>query len=102
MLTYWHIGKRIVEEEQGGEQRAEYGSQLISRLAKELTASYGRNYSKRIRRLLSVSNPKARQWYAINAAQEMWSFRTLPQKTYHPYCLYHPNTPDTLESDESP
>ena len=33
---YWQIGRRIVEEEQGGERRAEYGTGLINRLAKEL------------------------------------------------------------------
>lgn len=115
ILTYWHIGKRIVEEEQGGNARAEYGAQLISHLAKELTATYGRNYSKRnlefyrqfylnfndleivntcvhnltwshFRRLLAVPNPEARQWYATHAAQEMWSTRTLDRQIATQFC----------------
>ena len=35
--TYWHIGQRIVEQEQQGEKRAEYGKQIIKMLSKELT-----------------------------------------------------------------
>ena len=34
--TYWHIGKRIVEQEQNGKERAEYGKQLIEIMSKEL------------------------------------------------------------------
>lgn len=45
--TYWKIGKRIVEEEQKGKSRAEYGKRLISILAKELTQEYGNSYSSR-------------------------------------------------------
>ena len=47
VLTYWHVGKRIVEQEQNGEERAEYGSALIEKLAEELTKEYGKSYSKR-------------------------------------------------------
>lgn len=45
--TYWEIGQRIVEFEQGGEARAEYGEKLISRLAADLTSKFGRGFSKR-------------------------------------------------------
>jgi len=45
--TYWRIGKRIVEFEQGGKERAEYGEYLIKRLSKDLTVQYGRGFSKR-------------------------------------------------------
>lgn len=45
--TYWEIGRRIVEFEQGGEARAEYGTELLKRLGKDLTARFGRGYSKR-------------------------------------------------------
>lgn len=45
--TYWHIGKRIVEQEQNGKERAEYGKQLIEILSKELTIAYGKGFSKR-------------------------------------------------------
>jgi hypothetical protein len=45
--TYWFIGRRIVEFEQGGKDRAEYGAALLARLADDLTAKFGRGFSKR-------------------------------------------------------
>ena len=47
IATYWNIGRRIVEEEQQGELRAQYGARLITDLAERLYAIYGNNYSKR-------------------------------------------------------
>ena len=44
--TYWEIGRRIVEFEQGGEKRAGYGEELLSRLADDLTARCGRGFSR--------------------------------------------------------
>ncbi|MEW6130026.1 MAG: PDDEXK nuclease domain-containing protein [Acidobacteriota bacterium] len=44
--TYWEIGRRIVEIEQGGKGRAEYGEALLKRLAKDLTARFGRGFSR--------------------------------------------------------
>lgn len=44
--TYWEIGRRIVELEQKGESRAEYGTQLIERLAKDLNKRFGRGFKK--------------------------------------------------------
>ena len=106
ILTYWNIGRRIVEEEQSGNIRAEYGKMLIPDLAERLTSEYGSGYGKRnlayyrkfyltfsdieilhtrvqnlnwshIRRLLSVNNPEAREWYLKTAAEDMWSVKTL-------------------------
>jgi len=45
--TYWKIGQRIVEEEQQGNTRAEYGKKLLDTLAQELTLEFGCNYSAR-------------------------------------------------------
>lgn len=45
--TYWEIGRRIVELEQRGEQRAEYGQQLGARSAEDLTARFGRGFGWR-------------------------------------------------------
>lgn len=42
--TYWEIGRRIVESEQAGESRANYGEQLLKRLAEDLTARFGRGF----------------------------------------------------------
>lgn len=44
--TYWEIGRRIVELEQRGEARAEYGKQIIDRLAKDLSDRFGRGFQK--------------------------------------------------------
>ena len=44
--TYWEVGRRIVELEQKGSVRAEYGEGLWKRLAEDLTARHGRGFSK--------------------------------------------------------
>ena len=44
--SYWEIGRRIVEAEQGGQERAEYGEQIIKRLAEDLTTRFGRGFSR--------------------------------------------------------
>ena len=102
--AYWQMGKRIVEQEQQGKDRADYGSQLLKSLSKELTAEFGRGFSanslyyfrqfylafpeklptlwgiltwSHYKRLLSVSNAEARAWYLKEAAEQMWSYRTL-------------------------
>ncbi len=45
IIAYWMIGREIVEELQGGEDRAEYGKQVIEELSKQLTKKYGKGYS---------------------------------------------------------
>lgn len=106
IATFWCVGRRIVEEEQEGKARAEYGKSLMKNLADNLVPSYGNSYSKRnldyyrkfyllfpdvqivnarvhnlewthIRRLLSVTNPEARLWYLTEASENMWSTREL-------------------------
>ena len=44
--TYFLIGKRIVEEEQNGNKRAEYGKNLIKTLSKKLTKEFGKGFSE--------------------------------------------------------
>lgn len=44
--TYWEVGRRIVEFEQAGEERARYGANLLERLAVDLTKKVGRGYSR--------------------------------------------------------
>ena len=106
METYWCIGRRIVEEEQRGERRADYGKRLIAGLSAELTRRYGKGFSARylayfrkfyltvpdirilqtrlqnlrwshVHRVLSVDDPTAARWYLETASKEMWSVRTL-------------------------
>lgn len=43
--AYWNIGKQIVQEEQNGEDRAEYGSNLIKNLSKQLTSDFGKGFT---------------------------------------------------------
>ena len=112
----WLVGRRIVEEEQGGAARAEYGKALLKNLAAELMPLYGNSYSARrlqdyrqfylyfkdieiwhsrvpnltwthYRELLTVSDPVARHWYMHEAAREMWSVRTLHRNISSQY--YH-------------
>ena len=45
--TYWEMGRRIVEHEQGGVGRAEYGAALLKRLSSDLTSRIGRGFSER-------------------------------------------------------
>ena len=45
--AYWLVGKRIVEEEQNGKQRAEYGKEILKNLSKELITEFGKGFSER-------------------------------------------------------
>ena len=42
--TYWEVGRRIVEHEQAGEKRAEYGEELVRKFALDLTERFGRGF----------------------------------------------------------
>lgn len=68
IATYWNIGRRIVEEEQQGKERAEYGKNLIDLLAKELTLEFGNGFSARY--LLAF-----RQFYLVVPNYEIWKSR---------------------------
>jgi predicted nuclease of restriction endonuclease-like (RecB) superfamily len=61
--TYWEIGRRIVEFEQGGESRAEYGASLMERLSEDLSRRFGRGFSVdnlESMRLLYLAYPPSR------------------------------------------
>ena len=104
--AYWKIGRRIVEEEQSGRERAEYGKEIIKNLSKELTEEFGKGFSRRtlwemrklyvyfsdyekvrtlfaqltwshFQKVLRVSDENARIFYLTEAAENMWSVRTL-------------------------
>ena len=59
--TYWEIGRRIVEYEQRGKKRAEYGSALLQRLSKDLTTRFGRGFGvdnlQRMRSFYQIYEP---------------------------------------------
>lgn len=101
--TKWHIGRYIVEFEQRGEKRAQYGQGLIDCLAHDLTARYGRGFSRskliyarlfyiafpksatlshllswsHYLEILKVSDPLAQKFYALESARSNWSVREL-------------------------
>ena len=104
--TYWNIGKRIVEEEQSGKERAEYGEEIINNLSTQLTHAYGKGFSSRylrsfrrfylliddneiwksrfpnltwthIFKVLRIDDEPAIRWYLEAVSKEMWSVRTL-------------------------
>ena len=79
VFTYWHVGKRIVEQEQAGKERAKYGQALIEALADEQIVNacvHNLNWTH-FRALLRVPDENSRLWYMNEAAQEGWSSRTL-------------------------
>jgi predicted nuclease of restriction endonuclease-like (RecB) superfamily len=67
--TYWEVGRRIVEFEQGGEKRAGYGEELLDRLATDLNSRFGRGFSRR--NLQSM-----RQFYGFAPAEQIWQTLT--------------------------
>lgn len=106
--TYFQIGKRIVEEEQGGETRAEYGSALLKNLSSELIKEFGKGYSeqnlKNMRQfyliyqkrqtvssefklswshyifLTRIENIDERNFYEIESIENSWSLRELKRQ----------------------
>jgi hypothetical protein len=59
VLAYWLIGREIVQELQGGEERAEYGKQVLANLSERLAARYGTGFS-----MPNLKN--FRQFYLVN------------------------------------
>lgn len=47
VFAYWEIGKRIVEEEQNGSEKADYGAFLLKELAQNLSIDLGKNFDER-------------------------------------------------------
>jgi DUF1016 N-terminal domain len=45
VLTYWQVGRLIVEDQQAGEVRAEYGKAVLEALAERLTAKFGKGFT---------------------------------------------------------
>lgn len=104
--AYWLIGRRIVEEEQRGQHKAEYGARLLENLSKALSESFGKGFSyanlrnfrqfyltypdqaicytvcsklswSHNRLIMRVDDPKARDYYLSEGAAQQWSVRQL-------------------------
>ena len=108
--TYFLIGKRIVEEEQNGNKRAEYGKKLMKTLSEKLTKEFGKGFSEtnleQMRKffkvygipqtlseefqfnlswshyliLMRIENINARNFYEIEAFENNWSLRELKRQ----------------------
>jgi len=104
--TYWEIGRHIVEYEQGGADKAQYGAKLIPILAERLMTEFGKGFDERnlryqrafyqafpiwnavrselswthYRTLLRVEDQHAREWYMAEAAAQNWSSRALDRQ----------------------
>ncbi len=76
--TYWAIGRRIVEQEQGGQQRAAYGEALLARLSQDLTDRFGRGFSARNLR-------QFRQFYLSWPAAQIWQTPSAKSLTAEPH-----------------
>ena len=70
--TYWAIGRRIVEEEQGGHARAGYGKELIANLSLDLTARFGRGFG-------AVNLSQIKRFYLLWPQDRI--FQTLSEKS---------------------
>jgi predicted nuclease of restriction endonuclease-like (RecB) superfamily len=73
--TYWEVGRRVVEFEQGGQARAEYGAALLKRLAHDLTARGGRGFSERN---LESMRRFYLGWQISQTAPAKWEARVIP------------------------
>jgi len=106
LLAYWNIGKIIVENEQSGSEKAEYGKQLLKALSKELTRELGRGFSRsnlqnmrllylnypicqslsgklsftHYCELFSISDKNARAFYEQEGINSNWSVRELKRQ----------------------
>lgn len=104
--SYWSIGKLIVEDEQNGSARAEYGKAVLQKLSEKLTTEFGKGFDEsnlrymrlfynafpirdtlrhelswsHYRMLLRVKDEKSRNWYMNEAAEQTWSTRQLDRQ----------------------
>ncbi|MCP4162738.1 MAG: DUF1016 domain-containing protein, partial [Deltaproteobacteria bacterium] len=112
--AYWNIGKRIVEEEQKGKERAEYGKSLIKNLSVNLNSEFGKGFSianlknfrqffltfkddkkgytlcsqlswSHVRLIMRLENNKVREYYLNESKESNWSVRTLQRNINSKY-----------------
>lgn len=106
VLTRWEIGRQIVEYEQGGNEKSDYGTYLLDRLARDLTVKYGKGFTRTniffIRKLyiiyqkvqmlseqlswsnycelLSIDDNLERSFYEQQSIRERWSLEELKRQ----------------------
>lgn len=103
---YWQIGRRILEEEQKGKERADYGAYLLKNLAQKLEPEYGSGFSRRqlemcrqfyrtypiantvcsqlnwsqYKLLISIADASKREYYELEAVNNCWTKRELERQ----------------------
>jgi predicted nuclease of restriction endonuclease-like (RecB) superfamily len=108
VLSYWDIGRLILEEEQYGKERANYGTFLISEMAKRLQKKYGTGYAQQSLRnyrqfykkfpirsavrseltwthyklIMRIENPNARAFYEQETIKANWDTRALERQIH--------------------
>ena len=108
VAAYWEIGRTIVEQEQQGQQRAEYGQALLAELSSRLKSEFGKGFDPsnlsmmrafhlaypifdalrqelswtHYRILLRVEKPEARAFYETEAVNSRWSTRELERQVH--------------------
>lgn len=126
VTAYWNVGRIIVEDEQKGHIRAEYGKAILADLSKRLTDEFGKGFDERelrrirqfylvfpkwdalrpeltwthYRLLIRVQNEQARLWYMNEAAEQTWSSRQLDRQISVLYYERLLNSTDTLSVRE--
>jgi len=108
VYTYFEIGRMIVEEEQNGNERAEYGKQIMKELSKRLNTEFEKGFSQRnleqmrqfyliysktqtpsaefnlswshYLKLMRIDNEDERRYYEIEASENNWSLRELQRQ----------------------
>lgn len=126
VTAYWNVGRLIVEDEQQGNTRAEYGKAILADLAKRLTDEFGKGFDERelrrirqfylvfpkwdalrpeltwthYRLLIRVQNEQARLWYMNEAAEQTWSSRQLDRQISVLYYERLLSSTDTLSVRE--
>jgi predicted nuclease of restriction endonuclease-like (RecB) superfamily len=77
LRAYWNIGRVIVEEEQKGKDRADYGSALLEELASRLTDLYGKSFSSRNLRYMRQFYREFPKWNAVRSELSWTHYRML-------------------------
>ncbi|OAQ13736.1 hypothetical protein F480_04720 [Bibersteinia trehalosi Y31] len=106
VLSYWKIGRLLVEDEQQGNHKAEYGKYTLKTISERLTEMFGKGFDERnlrnmrqfylafpirnalrtelswthYRSLIRIENPQAREWYLKESIENNWSARALDRQ----------------------
>lgn len=107
-IAYWRIGQRIVEEEQNGKHRANYGKEIVKALSKYLTAEYGEGFSStnlwlmrqffqtfpilhslsgeltwtHYKSLIRIDNIEKREFFIAETIKNAWSVRQMERQIH--------------------